>query len=117
MKHLILFLALLPGLTGTAQDDKKNASINIHTTSVCGMCEETIEGELIYEKGVKSVDLDLETGIIHVQYDARRTDPDKVRQAVTKLGYGADGLPADPKAFAELPACCQKEGCGQPKDH
>lgn len=117
MKHLILTLVLVGSLPALAQDDKKNASLDIHTTSVCGMCEETIESELIYEKGVKSVDLDLETSVIHVQYDPRKTDPDKVRLAVTRLGYGADGLPADPKAFADLPACCQKEGCGQPKEH
>jgi hypothetical protein len=49
-----------------------------------------------------------------VDYDAKRTDPDKLRTAVTKLGYSADGALPDPKARKALPACCQQEGCGLP---
>lgn len=117
MKNAILFtLMLLPGLV--LAQDKKLSALDIRTSSVCGMCEETIENGLIYEKGVKSVDLDLNTGIIHVEYDPRKTEADNIRIALTKLGYSADDMPADPKAFADLPACCQKEGCGQlKKDH
>ena len=117
MKNAILFtLMLVPSLL--MAQDKKLSTLDVRTSSVCGMCEETIENGLIYEKGVKSVDLDLTTGIIHVEYDARKTDADKLHTAVTKMGYSADDIPADPKAFADLPACCQKEGCGQlKKDH
>jgi copper chaperone CopZ len=80
------------------------------------MCEKTIEENLIYEKGVKKVDLDLPTSVIRIEYDARKTTPDAIRVAVTKLGYSADDLPGDAKAFSQLPACCQKEGCGKPME-
>jgi copper chaperone CopZ len=112
-KILLLLLALGVMLPMKAQD-KKNAHLDIRTSTVCDMCEKTIETELIYEKGVKKVDVDLATNTIHVEYDARKTSPETIRLAVTKLGYYADDMPGDPKAFAKLPACCQKEGCGKP---
>jgi periplasmic mercuric ion binding protein len=113
MRTVLLTLLLLSAFRSTAQD-RKVESLQIHTTAVCDMCVTTIEGELIYAKGVKKVKLDLATNIIHVEYDPRKTGPDAIRKEVTKLGYFADGMPGDPKAFANLPACCQKEGCGKP---
>ena len=62
------------------------------------------------------VDLDLATSVIRIEYDARKTTPDAIRVAVTNLGYSADELPGDAKAFSKLPACCQKEGCGKPME-
>ncbi|MBK9289832.1 MAG: heavy-metal-associated domain-containing protein [Flavobacteriales bacterium] len=77
------------------------------------MCEKTIETELVYTKGVKKVDVDLSTAAVSVTYDPRKTDADKLRAALTKLGYSADGTPGNASAFAKLPQCCQNEGCGK----
>jgi mercuric ion binding protein len=115
MKTLATIALALALGTATAQEPKADlAQLDIRTSSVCDMCEKTIEDGLIYEKGVKKADLDLSTNIIHVTYDPKRTDPAKLRTAVTKLGYYADDVPGDEKAFRNLPACCQKEGCGKP---
>ncbi|MDX9751906.1 MAG: heavy metal-associated domain-containing protein [Flavobacteriales bacterium] len=116
----ILTISMAIGLFNLSAQDKgkgpKEAHLDIRTTSVCDMCEVTIEGEMIYEKGVKKVDLDLATGALHITYDPRKNTPDGLRTALTKLGYWADDMPADPVAFAKLPDCCQKEGCGKPKE-
>jgi copper chaperone CopZ len=114
MNRLIIILFLALATSASAQDAKKTALLEVRTSSVCDMCEKTIEENLIYEKGVKKVDLDLATSIIRIEYDARKTTPDAIRVAVTNLGYSADELPGDAKAFSKLPACCQKEGCGKP---
>lgn len=114
---LIVLLALLFHGTTAAAQSKSLESISIRTSAVCDMCVTTIEGNLIYEKGVKKVKVDLGLNTIVVDYDPRKTTPDAIRTAITKLGYYADDLPGDPKAFAELPACCQKEGCGKPPAH
>lgn len=113
MRNLLLLLLLMPAFAAQAQS-KKTETLEIRTSAVCDMCIVTIEGELIYEKGVKKVKLDLATNVISVEYDPRKTTPDALRTAVTKLGYHADDVPGDPKAFAALPDCCQKEGCGKP---
>ncbi|MBL7981573.1 MAG: heavy-metal-associated domain-containing protein [Flavobacteriales bacterium] len=114
MTRIILLLFAVAVMVPAKAQDKKNAQLDIRTSTVCDMCETTIETELIYEKGVKKVDVDLPTNTIHVEYDERKTSPEAIRLAVTKLGYYADELPGDPRAFAKLPACCQKEGCGKP---
>lgn len=111
MKTLTIALALLIGMRVSAQ--KKTEHIDIVSSTVCDMCKETIEKEMIYEKGVKKVSVDLATSSVHVEYDAKKSTPEKLRAALIKLGYAADGVPGDPKAFAKLPACCQKEGCGK----
>ena len=113
MRTILLLLSLLIGPLVNAQDHTP-VTLDIHTNAVCDMCKKTLEGELIYEKGVKAVHLDLTANVIHVDYDPKRTDPDKLRTAVTKLGYMADGQQPDLKARKALPECCQKEGCGLP---
>ncbi len=112
MRTFILLIAMLPALAMQGQG-KNIESLEVRTTAVCDMCVTTIEGEMIYEKGVKKVNLDLASNIIHVDYDTRKTTPEDIRTAITKLGYSADEQPGDPQAFAKLPACCQKEGCGK----
>ena len=113
MKIMISILSLSFSIALNAQAVKGDLdTLLIRTSAVCEMCEQTIEGNLIYEKGVKSVDLDLATTEVKVGFDPKRTSPEKIRTALTKLGYYADDMPGDEKAFRDLPACCQKEGCG-----
>lgn len=121
MKYLIILTLFLASNSLMAQTeavdahaDKKLAHVEIQSSTVCDMCEKTIEENLIYEKGVKKVDVDLAANKIHVDYDPRKNSPEKLRAAVSKLGYMADDLPGDEAAFKKLPLCCQKEGCGKP---
>jgi len=104
-------LALLLATAANAQ--RTTDYLDIKSSTVCDMCKETIEKEMIYEKGVKSVSVDLAASSVRIEYDARKNSPEKLRAALIKLGYAADGTPGDAKAFAKLPACCQKEGCGK----
>ncbi len=112
LKSLFLPILLLLGANAAAQP-AKTAHVDIKSSTVCDMCVQTIESNLIYEKGVKKVHVDLPTSTVHVEYDAKKNTPEALRAALVKLGYAADGTPGDPKAFAKLPACCQKEGCGK----
>ncbi len=112
MRTLMMVLSIALAL-GVQAQNKKQDTLQVQTSAVCDMCKETIESEMIYEKGVKAVTLDLQANVVHVAYDPRKTDPDRIRKAITMLGYAADGMPGDEKAFSELPDCCQKEGCGK----
>jgi copper chaperone CopZ len=94
----------------TAQDKIKE--LTLKTSTICEMCKETIEKKLIFEKGVKQVNVDYQQKLIFVKYRDDKTNPDKIKLAVSKLGYRADDIPADKKAFKKLPECCKKEGCG-----
>ncbi len=95
-----------------AQDKKVNkiVEIKIKTSSQCGMCKETIEKAMAYEKGVKSSDLDVKTKIVTVKYDINKTSPEKIRLAISKVGYDADDVLANPIAYNKLSPCCKKGG-------
>jgi copper chaperone CopZ len=100
----LIFLTVATGLS--AQTD----TVRIQTSSVCETCKKTIEHELSFEKGIKTARLDVETGILTVIYNSAKTDPAAIRIAVTKTGYDADSLKADPKSFNKLPDCCRDPG-------
>jgi copper chaperone CopZ len=88
---------------------KKSDTIRIKTSVVCGMCKERVEENLAFEKGVKDVSVDLETRIVTIRYNPKSTSPDELRKKLSKLGYDADEVAADPKAYEKLPACCKKD--------
>lgn len=82
--------------------------VKIKTSAVCEMCKKTIERDLSYEKGVLSSDLDVSSQILTVKYNPKKTKVAKIKKAITKIGYDADELPANPKAYRKLPECCKK---------
>lgn len=118
MKTLIrisaMVIMVVMTLAATAQADAKPAetgkkeTIKIQTSAVCGMCKERIEHNMAYEKGVKFVELDEETKIVTIEYNPKKTDADKLRKAISAIGYDADDVPANKEAHDKLPACCQK---------
>ena len=108
-----LGLSAQTGAVSPPAKGKKTATIAIQSTGICDMCEKTIETELVYTKGVRKGDGAHRPAAVSVTYDPRKTDADKLRAALTKLGYSADGTPGDAAAFAKLPQCCQNEGCGK----
>ena len=121
MKKLIL-LALVSLITlGANAQQSKAASkgeqtVTIQTNGVCQKCADKFKENVPYFKGVKSYTYDMKTAKLTINYDAKRTNPDQLRQEVSKLGYNADNVKADPAARAKLPACCRAEkgagGCG-----
>ncbi len=110
MKTLkIIFLSLFLFVSGGnlfAQTD----TVRIHTSSLCDMCKKTIERDLSFEKGVKTINLDIDSKLVTVVYLPSKTNPEKIRVALTKIGYDADSLKADAKAFDKLPDCCKAPG-------
>ncbi len=107
MKRLITILLLL--ITSIAYSQSKKAEeIKIITSAECDICKKRIESSLIYEKGVKFCKLDVDSKILTVTYNPGKTTPEKIKQAVAKIGYDADGVPADTSAYSKLPECCKK---------
>ena len=117
MKKLILLaLVSLITLGVNAQKASKNEqSVTIQTNGVCQKCADKFNENVPYFKGVKSYKYDQKTAKLTINYDAKKTNPDQLRQQISKLGYNADNVKADQAARAKLPACCRAEkssGCG-----
>lgn len=106
--NLIIVLFLFVNFV-FAQDKKKTETIVIKTSSICGTCKYNIEKALSLEKGVKSVVLDVDSKIATIVYKPSKTNPDKLRKAISEAGYDADEVKANPKAYENLAPCCKKE--------
>jgi copper chaperone CopZ len=118
MKRIII-LALVSLITlGVSAQTSKTASKNeqtvtIQTNGVCQKCADKFKENVPYFKGVKSYKYDMKTAKLTITYDTKKTNPDQLRKDISKLGYNADNVKADPAARAKLPACCRADkGCG-----
>lgn len=106
----IMMLVLITGLTLTSvsAQSEKLTEIDIKVSSQCNECKETIEKALAFEKGIKSSSVDLETNTVKVTYRVGKTTPEKIRKAISEVGYDADDITANPKAYENLSDCCKK---------
>ena len=116
-KFIILALAAIISLGANAQQASKGEqSVTIQTNGVCQKCADKFKENVPYFKGVKSYTYDMKTAKLTINYDSKKTNPDQLRQQISKLGYNADNVKADAEARAKLPACCRAEkssgGCG-----
>ncbi|MBK7681927.1 MAG: cation transporter [Bacteroidetes bacterium] len=106
IKIIVSILFLFCSNLISAQTD----TLKVQTSAECGTCKKKLEKELVFEKGVKSVNLNLDTKVVTVVYSVEKTNADKIRAAISKIGYAADSIPADKKAYDRLPDCCKKDG-------
>lgn len=95
MKKTIITLAaaLLCAVTAIAKDIK---TLTLTTTPQmhCEGCENKIKNALRFEKGVKSIDTDIPTQTVTVNYDADKTTESHLTEALAKAGYKATRKPA-----------------------
>jgi mercuric ion binding protein len=109
----LLFVLALPAIS-FAQKNK-----NIHTTVIktkiycdhckqCETCGDKFNKDLYNEDGIKSVEVDAKANTITVVYDTRKIDLNKIKVLISKLGYDADEIKADPAGVAKLDGCCKK---------
>lgn len=106
----IIFLIAIGSNNIMAQKAKSKETIVIKTSTECEMCKERVEKEMAYTKGIISSTLNIEKAELTVIYKSHKTTPEKIRIAVSELGYDADTLKANKKAHDNLPSCCQKGG-------
>lgn len=88
---------------------KKTQVVQIQTSAVCEMCKETLDKALLPLKGVKKVEMNEETKVLSITFNPKMIQADGIRKAISLAGYDADNVPADPKAYEKLHACCKKD--------
>lgn len=89
---------------------KKLDTIRIKTSAECDQCKKSIEKALLYEKGIKSAKLDVDSKVVEVVYKPAKTNPEHIRHVITNIGYDADDQKANNKAYQKLEDCCKKGG-------
>ena len=108
---IIIFIELLTIISYSyGQNEDKMKKLEVKTSLQCEMCKERIMNELSFEKGIKDIEVNIEEKTVTVTYNTEKITPEKIRMAISKIGYDADDVPADPVAYSKLPRCCQKGG-------
>ena len=110
MKRIIFLITIISITTfiGCGSADAKT-EISVSTIQ-CGMCQKTIEKGLSSVKGVKSVHVSLEDKVAHLVHDPNVADLASLESTISKLGYQANEVLADPVAYETLPGCCKVGG-------
>ena len=104
----------LPGCCqqdGGHREGKTNYTLKtavIQSSNQCGMCTMTIGDALFALKGVKNVQTDEDKHTVTVQFLEENTSLQKIKKAISKVGYDADNLKANKAAYNKLEGCCKK---------
>lgn len=110
---ILLVLFTFFSFTLSAQNSKNEKAV-IQTTidcdhcKVCETCGQNFQENLYKIKGLKMYELDEKAMTITVFYNGKKTSLEEIKVAITKMGYDADNLKADPAAYENLDGCCKK---------
>ncbi|MBP3827575.1 MAG: cation transporter [Prevotella sp.] len=118
MKKSMMMLTMLLVACVTFAKDIKTVVLTTMPQMHCESCENKIKGNLRFEKGIKSVETNIDEQAVTVQYDADKTNEEKIMKAFGKFGYQASKKEA---AKQDCKQCdkkdakhCEKEGqCGK----
>ncbi len=100
-KSIFIAIVLLVSLGVSAQDKKKIVDITFKTSITCDNCVNTIMGSLPLEKGIKDVKCNLETKEVKVSFRNDKTDKEKIKRSLEKLGYVAEEVKEKEKTKKE----------------
>jgi len=92
---------------GPKLEVKGATTVVIQTNAYSAKSDAIFKENLPFVKGVKEIKYDEKSYQIAVAYDPKKTNPEQIRTAISKLGFNADQVKADEKARAKLPAECK----------
>ena len=107
---IVLFIALT---TVASAQNKKSEKAVIKSNIVCDHCKvcETcglnFKENMLKVKGIKMYELDEEKETITVYFNPKKTNLQDIKTAISKLGFDADEIKADPIAYEKLDGCCK----------
>ncbi|MHC1704905.1 MAG: heavy-metal-associated domain-containing protein [Tenuifilaceae bacterium] len=92
VRFLIVSLFAFAIVIGTpnkvnAQTKDDTKEVTIWASMHCESCKKKIEREIAFEKGVKSISVDLQEKTVTIKYLAAKNSEEKLVEAVKKLGY------------------------------
>ncbi len=110
MKLFLIIGSLFITLMTSAQS-KETIIVKTPTTcnhcKICESCGGKLEKDLYFVRGIKLVTYNEADQTTTIVYKPKLITPDKIRQEIAKLGFDADGVPADPKGYEQRDGCCK----------
>ncbi len=83
----MLFAVLILGFSQLQATNPKKETVKFWVSMSCVSCQQKIMDNIPFEKGVKDMKVDLATKTVEVTFDTRKTDSEKIRSSIEKLGY------------------------------
>lgn len=116
MKKIIIIVAFVFfGVSISAQD--KNAKIEFEVAGICGMCKKRIEKAALTTKGVKYASWSVETHMLSLIIDERKTDALTVKKNIAAVGHSTAEVETTEEAYDNLDPCCKYNDPEVIEDH
>ena len=118
MKSIQLFLAAiaLSAAAYSCGEAKAGGTYAAFTTEIfcdhcekCESCKGRVEKALLSTPGVTSADMQVSKKSIAVTFDAAKINEQQIKVAISKTGFSAGDVPADPTAYDNLDDCCKRK--------
>ncbi len=107
-KQLFFFIAF--GLQFACNKVSSEKESTFYVRGNCDMCKERIEQGVKTLPGISNAVWNSGTSTLIVSFDSTKVQELALHQAVAATGHGTKLVEMDPKAHAQLPACCQVGG-------
>lgn len=104
-KDFISTLTLSLSSICASATEKPVASV-VHTNRVCEKCKYNLGRNIVFEKGVRDVVVDVEKKLIIIKYDSSKTNLANLKKYIASIGFDADELKADIYKRERLRDCC-----------
>jgi Cu(I)/Ag(I) efflux system membrane fusion protein len=72
----------------------------------CDLCKERIETAAKSVAGVISAEWNISEKMLHVQFDATKTNSDAIQKAIANIGHDTEKFKAPDNVYKRLPECC-----------
>lgn len=84
-----ILMALSFSVSAQTKDkkDADKATVVYDVSMTCESCKKRIEKNIAFEKGVTDMRVDLPAKTVTIDYSKSKTDEQKLKQALEKLGY------------------------------
>ena len=98
--QIILAVVFLMGIQTVSAQAKKEAtkdgSVVFKVNVDCHSCEQKIKKNIPFERGVRNVTVNLEKQQVAIEFQPNRTNKDKLKQAIVKLGFTCEEVVQQP---------------------
>lgn len=112
-KYISTFVILLVAVMSlVAKNNNKRIIFTTTPQMHCEACENKIQGNLRFVKGVKIIMTNIPQQTVTITYDSTKCTSDDLVKAFKKIKYEVQEVNPD-----SLPACCSGEASGAAENH
>ncbi len=82
-----LLLMCIASISADVTEKHKKEVVTYLVSMSCKNCQQRIEKNIPYEKGVTDLKVDLPNKLVTIEYRTDKTSPEKLKAAIKKMGF------------------------------